>query len=171
MFLFGCDVKKEISEEGLDRVDLAMLGLLQQDGRLSNAKIAEQLALSETPCWRRLRRLEADGYIAGYQANLNRRKLGFGVLAFVQVSFSSHGGDSSERFEEVIRATPQVLACHNITGESDYMLQIVARDLDDYAQLVDTVLRRLPGVAFIRSSLSLREVKASSQLPLDGPGK
>jgi DNA-binding Lrp family transcriptional regulator len=163
-------MKKEISEEVLDRVDLAILRLLQADGRLSNARIAEQLALSETPCWRRLRRLEADGYIDGYQANLNRRKLGFGVLAFVQVSFSSHGGDSSERFEEAIRATQEVLACHNITGESDYMLQIVAHDLDEYARLVDTVLRRLPGVAFIRSSLSLREVKASSHLPLNPPG-
>lgn len=159
-------MKKDISDTALDQVDLDILRLLQQDGRLSNARIAEQLALSETPCWRRLRRLEAEGYIGGYQANLNRRKLGFGVLAFVQVSFSSHSGDSVERFEQAIRAIPEVLACHNITGESDYLLQIVARDLDHYAQLVDSGLRRLPGVAFIRSSLSLREVKASHQLPL-----
>nr|WP_269203811.1 Lrp/AsnC family transcriptional regulator [Chromobacterium paludis] len=142
------------------------MDLLQQDGRLSNAKLAEQVSLSETPCWRRLKRLEGEGYIEGYRAVLNRKKLGYGVLAFVQVGFGSHTGDAPLRFEEMLQAIPQVLSCHNLTGECDYLLQVVAEDLEAFGVFVRDVLRELPGVSSIRSSLSLREVKTPSRLPL-----
>ncbi|MCW3478385.1 Lrp/AsnC family transcriptional regulator [Neisseriaceae bacterium JH1-16] len=159
-----------LSKPQIDDTDRALLALLQQDGRLSNAKLAEQLALSETPCWRRLKRLEADGVIAGYQAILNRQQLGYGVLAFVQVGFGSHTGDAPLHFEEAVQAIPEVLSCHNLTGESDYLLQVVATDLEAYGIFIRDVLRQLPGVSSIRSSLSLREVKASSPLPLQRKG-
>ncbi len=159
-------MKKILSEEGLDAVDQDILRLIQSEGRITNARLAEALSLSETPCWRRLKRLEAEGFIEGYQANLNRRRMGFGVLAMVQLSLVNQSGHAPERFEEAVRNIPQVLSCHNVTGESDYFLTIVAEDLDTYGAFVMDVLRELEGVTSIRSSLSLREVKSSSRLPV-----
>lgn len=150
----------------LDSTDIAILRALQQDGRLTNARLAEQVALSETPCWRRLKRLEADGYIDAYRADLNRRKLGFGVVAFVQITLGDHAGDAPLQFEQRVAAMPEVLSCHNVTGESDYLLQVVAADLDTYGVFVRDTLRRLPGVSAILSNLSLREIKSSHALPL-----
>jgi DNA-binding Lrp family transcriptional regulator len=150
----------------LDAADRTILRLLQQDGTLSNPKLAEQLSLSVTPCWRRLKRLEDDGYIKDYQANLDRRKLGLDVLAFVQIRFSAHGGNEPNAFEAAMCAQPQVLSCHKITGDADYLLQVVATSLDAYSEFVENVLRQMPGVASIHSSLALREVKAGSRLPV-----
>ena len=150
----------------LDKIDAAIADRLQQDGRLSNAKLAEQLALSEASCWRRQKRLEDSRVIKGYQAVLDRRKLGFGVMAFVQIVCTQHGEEVTAAFEAVIQACPYVLGCHNTTGEADFLLIVVARDLDVYSWFVDTVLRKLPGVASIRSNLSLREMKATNRLPV-----
>ncbi|KFF49292.1 AsnC family transcriptional regulator [Gammaproteobacteria bacterium MFB021] len=150
----------------LDDINLRLLDLLQQDGRMTNARLAEALALSETPCWRRLKRLEEEKLITGYQANLDRKRLGLGVLAFVQLNCSEHDAGSVAAFERIIHASPNILACHNTTGDDDFLLIIVAKDLDDYSQLVERELRRLPGVTNIRSSLSLREVKSTNRLPL-----
>ena len=150
----------------IDNVNADLLDLLQTDGRMSNAKLAEHLSMSETPCWRRLKRLEESGIIEGYQANLNRRKLGLGVMAFVQLSCSEHDPDATAEFQRIIENTPSILACHNTTGADDFLLIVVARDLDDYSVFVDTTLRRLPGVASIRSNLSLREMKSSNRLPI-----
>ncbi|MDP3841677.1 MAG: Lrp/AsnC family transcriptional regulator [Oxalobacteraceae bacterium] len=150
----------------LDEIDRTILRLLQEDGTLSNAKLAERLSLSVTPCWRRIRRLEEEGFIDGYQANLNRRKLGFGVLAFVQLSFDIHTDDSANRFEKAVLSYPEVLSCHKITGKADYLLQVVSGDLDSYGEFVEMVLRVMPGVTSIHSSLALREIKSSSRLPV-----
>lgn len=149
-----------------DKTDAAILDCLQRDGRLSNAKLAEQLVLSETPCWRRVKRLEEQGVIEGYQVMLNRRKRGLGVMAFVQLSFTQHTTEATAAFERIIQASPNVLACHNTTGDADFLLQVVARDLDDYSRFVEEVLRKLPFVSSIRSNLSLREMKASNRLPV-----
>lgn len=149
-----------------DRVDLSILSHLQKDGRLTNSRLAQELSLSETPCWRRLKALEEEGYIEGYQANLNRRKLGFGVLAFVQLTCVKHDIETTRKFENIIQSSANVLSCHNITGDSDFMLQVVAKDLDDYSYFVEKVLRSLPGVTVISSSISLRELKSSTALPL-----
>lgn len=115
----------------LNNKDIEILNLLQKDGRLSNAKLASQVSLSETPCWRRLRKLEEEGYIQNYQANLDRRKLGFGVMAFVQLTYTEHDEQTTSDFEAVIVNSDNVLACHNTTGEADFLLQVVAKDLDD----------------------------------------
>jgi Lrp/AsnC family transcriptional regulator, leucine-responsive regulatory protein len=157
---------KETLNSELDDVDRSILRYLQEDGRLSNAKLSERLSLSETPCWRRLKRLESEGYIEGYQANLNRRKLGYGVLAFVQLSVSIHTDEATARFENVVRSCPEVIACHNITGQADFLLQVVATDLDSYGQFIDRVFRKLPEIRAIHSSVSLREIKSSNRLPL-----
>ncbi len=151
----------------LDKVDYRILSHLQRDGRLTNARLAGKLSLSETPCWRRLKRLEEEGYISGYQANLDKRKLGFGVMVFVQLSCSHHDAVNTKAFEDAVQGSEYVLSCHNTTGEADFLLQVVARDLDDYSQFVEDVLRKLPGITAIRSNISLREVKSSTLLPLE----
>ncbi|UEP26432.1 MULTISPECIES: Lrp/AsnC family transcriptional regulator [unclassified Burkholderia] len=152
--------------EQLDRIDRGMLDMLQQDGRVSNARLAEAFSLSETSCWRRLRRLEEAGLIAGYHARLDRRKLGLGVMAFVQIVCTQHSEEVAAEFERLIQASPNVLACDNTTGEADFLLQVVAADLDDYSHFVERVLRRLPGVLSIRSNLSLRQLKSTQRLPI-----
>ncbi|WP_175725854.1 Lrp/AsnC family transcriptional regulator [Burkholderia ambifaria] len=152
--------------EQLDRIDRGMLDMLQQDGRVSNARLAEAFSLSETSCWRRLRRLEEAELIAGYHARLDRRKLGLGVMAFVQIVCTQHSEEVTAEFERLIQASPNVLACDNTTGEADFLLQVVAADLDDYSHFVERVLRRLPGVLSIRSNLSLRQLKSTQRLPI-----
>jgi len=150
-----------------DRLDAAIVERLQRDGRLSNARLAEQLALSEASCWRRQKRLEEAGVIEGYQAVLNRRRLGIGVMAFVQIGCTEHSEEVTARFEAIIGASDNVLACYNVTGEADFLLHVVARDLDDYSRFVEQVLRKLPGVFNIRSNLCLRELKSGRRLPVD----
>ena len=150
----------------IDAVNAQLLSLLQEDGRMTNAKLADHLGMSETPCWRRLKRMEESGIIEGYQANLNRRKLGLGVMAFVQLRCSEHDQRATAEFQRIVETTPSILACHNTTGADDFLLIVVARDLDDYSAFVDSTLRRLPGVTSIRSNLSLKEMKASSKLPV-----
>lgn len=154
------------SHAGLDATDRRILQLLQDEGRLSNARLAERLHLSETPVWRRLRRLEEDGYIDAYQAVLNKKKLGLGLTAFVLIDFANHSGEQPGLFEAAIRDIPEILSCHNVSGSSDYLLQVVTTDLEAYGLFADRVLRQLPGVTSIQSSLVLREVKSSSKLPL-----
>ncbi|MCF8088361.1 MAG: Lrp/AsnC family transcriptional regulator [Desulfotignum sp.] len=150
----------------LDQTDCAMLDLLQKDGRASNVTLAGRLNLSESPCWRRQKRLEENGFIKGYHAHLDRRRLGFGVVAFVQISFSIHRDDSVIDFEQAVQDIPEVLFCHNISGESDYLLQIVTNSLESYEKLSRNVIRRLPGVTSVKTSFSLKEIKHSTQLPV-----
>lgn len=153
--------------EGLDEKDIGILQVLQEDGRAANARLAEQLSISEASCWRRLKRLRESGVIEGFQAVLNRRALGFGVLSFVQLSCSQHSEEATREFEAMIQNSPYVMSCHNTTGDDDFLLQVVARDLDDYSYFVENVLRKISGVTNIRSNISLRELKAFRQLPLD----
>ncbi|KND60737.1 Transcriptional regulator, AsnC family [Candidatus Burkholderia verschuerenii] len=150
----------------LDRIDRAILAAVQQDGRMPVAKLAERVGLSETPCARRLKRLESDGYIEGYRAMLSRKALGLGVIAFVHVRFSVQNQSLSDRFEREVRAIERIVSCHNVSGTADYLLQIVVRDLDEYGTFTRDVLRALPGVTAVESMLSLREIKRESGLPL-----
>jgi len=158
-------MKKENAGSALDATDMAILRHVQQDGALSTPQLAERLALSVTPCWRRLKRLQDDGYIAGYQARLDRRRLGLDVLAYVSLSFASVGNPQPNAFEALVRDHGQVLACHKITGNADYMLVVVAANLDHYSQFVEW-LRAIPGIHTIHSNLALKEVKADGRLPL-----
>ena len=150
----------------LDSTDRTILQLLQQDSSLSTPQLAERLALSVTPCWRRLKRLEEAGYITGYGARLDRRKLGLDILAFVQVTFGVVTDASIQQFEDVIGQRPEVLSCHKVTGQADYLLQVAAPSLDAYSSFVETVLRSIPGISQIHSSLALREIKATHLLPV-----
>jgi Lrp/AsnC family transcriptional regulator, leucine-responsive regulatory protein len=150
----------------MDRIDRAILAAIQQDGRIPVAKLAERVGLSETPCARRLKRLESEGFIDGYRAVLSRKALGLGVIAFAQVRFSVHDRALSDRFEREIQGIERIVSCHNISGTAHFLLQIVVRDLDEYGLFMRDVLRTLPGVTSVESMLSLREVKRDAGLPL-----
>ncbi|MBJ9975164.1 Lrp/AsnC family transcriptional regulator [Pseudomonas sp. S75] len=162
---------KDFALDQLDAVDLDLLRLLQDDGTLSSAALGERLSMTVTPCWRRRKRMEELGVIKDYQANLDRRKLGYDVMAFAQVRFGNHSANAPDDFEQVIMKLPQVLSCHKVTGEADYVLTVLASDLESYGRFVEEVLRRQPGIASIQSSLALREVKAVTRIPVDQPDR
>ncbi|CAJ3041461.1 Lrp/AsnC family transcriptional regulator [Burkholderia pseudomallei] len=150
----------------LDKTDRAILAAVQLDGRIPVARLADSVGLSETPCARRLKRLESDGYIERYRAQLSRNALGFGVVAFVLLRCSVHDRSVANRFEREVLGISRILSCHNVSGSADYLLQVVAHDLDDYGTFLRETLRVLPGVTSIESALSLREVKREAELPI-----
>lgn len=152
--------------ETLDKFDLAILNELQADGRLSNAELASRVGLSAAPCWRRVRALEESGFIKGYRAEIDRHKIGLGVLAFVRLDADRNAGDVLRGLEEAIRAIPEVVSCHYISGTGTFELQVVSRDLNSFSQFARDVLINLPNVKDLHTSFSLGEVKASSALPL-----
>lgn len=153
--------------ERLDRYDWAILEELQLDGRLTNAELSQRVGLSPAPCWRRVKALEQAGYIMGYQAIVDRRKVGLGVLAFVRLDADRNNGDATRLLEEAIRQLPEVITCHYISGTGTFELQVVAPDLDSFSRLALQKLVNLPHVKDIHTSFSLGEVKVSSALPLD----
>lgn len=152
--------------ETLDRFDLAILQELQSDGRLTNAELAQRVGLSAAPCWRRVRALEEAGYILGYRAVLDRDKLGLGVLAFVRLDADRNSGDVTRQMEQAIRAIPEVVSCHYISGSGTFELQVVSRDLHHFSTFAREVLLNLPNVKDLHTSFSLGEVKADAALPL-----
>lgn len=154
--------------ETLDRTDRRLLAALQDDARLTVAELAERVALSTSPCWRRVRRLEQAGYIEGYHAHLSAAKLGYGITAFVSVVMGSHTQDVARAFEAAVQDIPQVVACHNVSGEYDFLLEVVATDLAAYGEFARNVLQGLPGVRELHSSFSLMSIKARRRLPLAG---
>lgn len=157
---------RNASEGGLDRYDIAILAELQRDARLSNAELANRIGLSAAPTWRRVKWLEDEGYITGYRAEIDRRKIGLGVLAFVRVDAERNNADATRALEEGLRAMPEVVACHYISGTGTFELHVVTTDLDAYAQWVRAALFRLPNVKDMHTSFSLGEVKAGAAWPL-----
>ncbi|MFN7856479.1 MAG: Lrp/AsnC family transcriptional regulator [Acidovorax sp.] len=150
----------------LDQYDRSILQELQADARLTNAELAQRVGLSAAPCWRRVRALEEAGYIKGYRAEIDRHKIGLGVLAFVRLDADRSTGNLTRAMEEAIRQIPEVVACHYISGTGTFELQVVARDLDSFSQFARDVLLNLPNVKDMHTSFSLGEVKASGALPL-----
>ena len=152
--------------ETLDKYDLAILGALQRDARLTNAELAQRVGLSAAPCWRRVRALEEAGFIRGYRAEIDRHKIGLGVLAFVRLDAAQIGAASMRGLEQAIRERPEIISCHYISGTGTFELQVVARDLDSFSQFARGVLLNLPNVKDMHTSFSLGEVKAGGALPL-----
>jgi len=150
----------------LDRYDVAILGALQQDARLSNAELAARIGLSTAPTWRRVKWLETQGYIRGYRAEIDRRKIGLGVLAFVRVDAERNTAAATRALEEAIRRIPQVIACHYISGSGTFELQVMTTDLDAFSALALETLLNLPNFKDLHTSFSLGEVKAGAALPL-----
>ncbi|MDB6000829.1 MAG: AsnC family transcriptional regulator [Rhizobacter sp.] len=150
----------------LDRYDVAILTELQRDARLSNTELASRIGLSAAPTWRRVKRLEVDGYITGYHATLDRRRLGLGVLAFVRVDAERNTGATTRELEDAIRQLPEVMSCHYISGAGTFELQVLVTDLEAFSTFSIKTLLNLPNVKDIHTSFSLGEVKASGGVPL-----
>jgi len=152
--------------ESIDKFDLAILKELQADGRLTNAELAQRVGLSAAPCWRRVRALEESGYIKGYHAEIDRRKIGLGVLAFVRLDTERANSEVTRKIEEAIRKLPEIVACHYISGTGMFELQVVAQDLDAFSRFALNSLMNLPNVKDLHTSFSLGEVKSGAALPL-----
>jgi DNA-binding Lrp family transcriptional regulator len=149
-----------------DVYDTTLLKALQKDARLTVAQLAEKARLSTSPTWRRVKRLEDAGVIAGYQATLDRRALGWGVLAFINVSIEAHSEAQARMFEKAVAALPEIVACWSIAGSSDFLLEVVGSDLDSYADFAMTTIRRLPGIKAMHTTFTLKEVKAPVPWPI-----
>lgn len=150
----------------LDRTDLHLLAALQRDGRLTNADLAERVHLSPSACLRRVQRLERDGVIAGYAARVDPERLGLGLQAFVRVQLAKHDAESIAAFSDYVNQWDEVIACHALTGDMDYLLQITVRDLEHFSRFLLDRLLNQAGVADVNSSFVLRTVKAFRGLPL-----
>lgn len=151
----------------LDRTDLRLLAVLQAEGRVTNAELAERVNLSPSACLRRLQRLEADKVITGYAAQIDPQVVGLGLQAFVRVQLVKHEAAMIERFVERVAGWDEVVACHALTGDMDYLLHIFVADLADFSRFLLDRLLNDAGVADVNSSFVLRTVKRSSSLPLE----
>lgn len=153
-------------EVSLDDTDRAILQLLQADGRISNADVARRVGLSAPATHARMKRLEDAGVIRQFATVLDREKLGYDMVCFINVSLQLHQFEAIERFKELVRDMPEVLECHHITGEFDYLLKAVFRNRNELQQFIVNRLTPIPGMARITTSLVLVEIKATSALPV-----
>lgn len=152
--------------KSLDAVDRRILQALQNDGRLTATDLAERAGITTSPCLRRLRLLEESRIIRGYTALVDQAKVGLPISVFVSIKLERQSEDAMERFETAVRRCPEVLECYLMTGPRDYLLRVVARDLDDYERFVKGTLTRISGIANIESSFALGQVKHSNALPI-----
>lgn len=155
-----------IQETHLHPLDVAILRELQSDGRISNVELARRVHLSPPATHARVKRLEKEGLIRQYGATLDREKAGFDLLCFIQITIQLHQPQQVEKFRTLVRQLPEVLECHHITGEYDYLLKVALRNRQDLERFVVKQLTPIPGVARIHTSLVLSEIKAVSALPL-----
>ena len=150
----------------LDRVDREMLAILQSEGRISNAALADRLHLSPSPCLRRLRGLEQQGVISGYAAILDRPRLGLGLTVFVDLKVERHSEQSAAEISRALSEAPEVISAHIVSGVADFRLEVVVADLANYERLLFDLLLKLPHVTDVRSDFALRTVKSTGPLPL-----
>jgi Lrp/AsnC family leucine-responsive transcriptional regulator len=153
----------------LDRNDLILLRALQRDGRATNVELAELAGLSESSCLRRVRQLEACGAIERYAAIVNQQAVGLPLNIFVTITLESQSEAALKAFEREIAATPEVMECYLMTGSADYLVRIVAKDVDDLERIHSTHLTRLAGVARVTSSIAMRQVVRRAELPIAQP--
>lgn len=152
----------------LDAIDCKILEVLQQDGRISNVDLAAAVQLSAPQCFRRVRALEERGVVRGYRALVSPEALGLGVTAFVSLSIESSAFGRVREIETLLRAMPELLELHMMSGDADYLLKLVARDLKQLGSLLTDKLMQIEGVADVRSMVCLEELKAPAGLPING---
>ncbi len=150
----------------LDPFDRKIIAELQIDGRQTNLALAEKIGLSPTPCLRRVRRLEEKGLITGYTVAIDRKKAGLGLTVFVGIRVERHQDAAATRFVDTVTAWPEVIACHLVSGESDYLLEVVAADMEDYESNVLKRLLNIESVRDVRSNFAMRSHKTNGGLPL-----
>jgi len=154
------------SSVSIDNHDKVLLRRLQDDGRATNAELAEAANLSESACFRRVRALETAGVITGYAALVEPAAVGLGLTVYVSITLSSQAQDVLAAFEAAVSEAPEIVECHLMTGQADYIVRLVASDVDDLERLHAKVLTRLPGVARLNSSIALRSVVRRTALPI-----
>ena len=142
-----------------------ILAALQENARMTNAELARRVGLSESPCFRRVKSLEKSGVIARYAARIDRRKVGLPVTAFVEVTMARQSDKATQDFLRRVRAEPHILDCHAMSGAYDYLMKVVARDMDHFSDLCMKRILKFPGVSNVQSSFSLDEVKVDSVVP------
>jgi len=156
-----------LPQASLDAIDRRILDALQADGRASNVDLSARVHLSAPQCLRRVRSLEERGVIRGYTVRLAPEALGLGVMAYVSLNIDGGQFGKVREIEASIRAFPQILECHTVSGDSDYLLKVVARDLKSLSQFLTDRLMQLPGVDDVRSMICMEEVKAPAPMPVD----
>ena len=152
--------------EPLDRYEKRILELLQEDASLSTAAIAEKVGLSSSPCWRRVDRLEREGFIKRRVALVDRKKVGLNAHIFAQIKLNAHGRANLDEFAEAIRGFPEVLECYVLMGPVDFLIRVVASDIEAYERFFFNRLSQLPGVQEVNSTVALSEIKATTALPI-----
>lgn len=150
----------------LDRYEKRILALLQEDASLSTSAIAEKIGLSASPCWRRIDRLEREGFIKCRVALVDRRKIGLNAHIFAQIKLNAHGRANLDEFTAAIRAFPEVLECYVLMGPVDFLIRVVASDIEAYERFFFDRLSQLPGVQEVNSTVALSEIKATTVLPI-----
>lgn len=158
-----------MSQPKLDLIDWAILRELQADGRITNVELAKKVGLSAPPCLRRVRALESAGFIKGYHAAVDEKKLGFAVTVFAMVGLSSQHEDDLAAFEAHVRQHPAVRECYMLNGEVDFILKCVAKDLDEFQDFLTSALTPAPHVASVKTSFVIRQSKHKADVPLDQP--
>ena len=151
---------------GLDATDLRLLAKLQVDASVSNQDLAAAVHISPATCLRRVKRLEREGYIDGYRASLTRSRIGLGFSVFLGVKINVHANAEAVAFEQAVVEMPEVVACHLVSGEADYFLEVVVPDLEDYQRFLVGKLLNLPIVREVRSNVAIQTLKAGAPLPL-----
>lgn len=153
----------------LDAHSLKILFELQRDARQTVQQISEAVGLSPTPCWKRIKDMEASGVIRGYTAVIDREKVGLHVAAVAEVNLDRHSESQVQRFEEAVAASAQIIRCVSATGPADYILTVLVQDMKHYERFLHETLFSLPGVTHVRSSIVLREIKSEVALPIEPP--
>jgi Lrp/AsnC family leucine-responsive transcriptional regulator len=154
----------------LDAIDCRIVSELQANARLSNIELAERIGLSPSPCLRRVKRLEREGYIEGYRASLQRSRVGLGFSVFLAVKIDGHANKEASRFERAVVEMPEVIACHLVSGDADYFLEVVVPDLGDYQRFLVGKLLEMPIVREVHSNIAIQTLKAGAPLPLSHLG-
>lgn len=150
----------------LDTIDIQILTELQNDGRLTNARLSEKVGLTPSPCLRRLKILERRKVIRGYRATLDRQRIGLALTVFVGIKVERHRDADANAFIRCIEGLPQIISCHLVSGEYDFLLQVVVPSLRDYDQFLEGVLLKMPSVRDIRSNFAIRTIKDDAKLPV-----
>ena len=156
-----------MSQQTLDSIDLRILHELQEDGRMTNVELASRVGLTAPPCLRRVRALEVDGIIDGFHAALNASRLGYTITVFAMVSLKSQAESDLRAFEEHIAELDPVRECHMLNGEIDFILKIVAHDLQEFQSFLTSSLTTAPNVASVKTSLTIRTAKHRPGIPID----
>jgi Lrp/AsnC family transcriptional regulator, leucine-responsive regulatory protein len=150
----------------LDAIDLKILGALQAEGRLTNNELADQVGLSASPCLRRVRRLERDGFIRGYRAVIDREAVGLGLTVFVEIKVDKHSRANADALAEALRAMPEVVGCHMVSGQADFMAEVTVPSLKAYEAFLKDKLLPLPMLGDVRSNFALSRVKSDAPVAL-----